>query len=171
MWLQSLSLSLSLSLSCTISLFLLIIVCHHRSALAVFVIRYLVLRMIAPQEGSCDLIDPLEHSLHAFHRVSKSDRLNVKTLEVWISALMKPRGIRALAQKPKLGWSPIAAQKLELGREDRHREEDLPINFHHGLPTPALAVQFGLCHSFSGQAFLELQLRVSPPIWDFARSG
>ncbi|OWM83916.1 hypothetical protein CDL15_Pgr004347 [Punica granatum] len=37
---------------------------------------------------------------------------------------MKPRGIRALAQKPKLGWSPIAAQKLELGREDRHREDE-----------------------------------------------
>ncbi|OWM88691.1 diacylglycerol kinase 5-like isoform X2 [Punica granatum] len=41
---------------------------------------HLVMRVKAPKEGSCDPIAPLElpHSLHAFHRVSKSDRLNME---------------------------------------------------------------------------------------------
>jgi diacylglycerol kinase (ATP) len=35
--------------------------------------------MRAPKEGSCDPIAPLElpHSLHAFHRVSDTDELNM----------------------------------------------------------------------------------------------
>jgi diacylglycerol kinase (ATP) len=37
------------------------------------------MRMRAPQEGPCEPIAPLElpHSLHAFHRVSGSDSLNM----------------------------------------------------------------------------------------------
>lgn len=37
------------------------------------------MRMKAPKEGSCDPIAPLElpHSLHAFHRVSQTDTLNM----------------------------------------------------------------------------------------------
>jgi len=37
------------------------------------------MRMRAPKEGSCDPIPPLElpHSLHAFHRVSEADELNM----------------------------------------------------------------------------------------------
>lgn len=37
------------------------------------------MRMRTPKEGSCDPIAPLElpHSLHAFHRVSQTDKLNV----------------------------------------------------------------------------------------------
>lgn len=36
------------------------------------------MRMRSPKEGSCDPIAPLElpQSLHAFHRVSQSDKLN-----------------------------------------------------------------------------------------------
>lgn len=39
------------------------------------------MRMKAPKEGSCDPIAPLElpHSLHAFHRVSETDSLNMVT--------------------------------------------------------------------------------------------
>ncbi|XP_073137073.1 diacylglycerol kinase 1-like [Henckelia pumila] len=39
---------------------------------------HILMRMRAPQEGSCDPIAPLElpHSLHAFHRVSPKDELN-----------------------------------------------------------------------------------------------
>nr|GLL22949.1 diacylglycerol kinase 5-like [Ipomoea trifida] len=41
---------------------------------------HLLMRMKAPRQGSCDPIAPLElpHSLHAFHRVSESDELNVE---------------------------------------------------------------------------------------------
>ncbi|XP_060202400.1 diacylglycerol kinase 5-like [Lycium barbarum] len=41
---------------------------------------HLLMRFRAPNEGSCDPIAPLElpHSLHAFHRVSSSDELNVE---------------------------------------------------------------------------------------------
>ncbi|KAJ7981679.1 diacylglycerol kinase [Quillaja saponaria] len=41
---------------------------------------HIVMRMRAPKEGSCDPIAPLElpHSLHAFHRVSQSDQLNME---------------------------------------------------------------------------------------------
>jgi diacylglycerol kinase (ATP) len=41
---------------------------------------HIIMRMRAPQEGPCDPIAPLEppHSLHAFHRVSHSDSLNVE---------------------------------------------------------------------------------------------
>lgn len=37
------------------------------------------MRMRSPTEGSCDPIAPLElpHSLHAFHRVSQTDTLNM----------------------------------------------------------------------------------------------
>ena len=37
------------------------------------------MRMRAPKEGACDPIPPLEipHSLHAFHRVSDADELNM----------------------------------------------------------------------------------------------
>lgn len=40
------------------------------------------MRMKAPKEGSFDPIAPLElpHSLHAFHRVSQKDKLNVVSL-------------------------------------------------------------------------------------------
>ncbi|CAH9071434.1 unnamed protein product [Cuscuta epithymum] len=40
---------------------------------------HILMRMRAPRQGSCDPIAPLElpHSLHAFHRVSDSDELNV----------------------------------------------------------------------------------------------
>ncbi|KAG8364643.1 hypothetical protein BUALT_Bualt18G0018700 [Buddleja alternifolia] len=42
---------------------------------------HFLMRMRAPKEGSCDPIAPLElpHSLHAFHRVSSTDDLNVLT--------------------------------------------------------------------------------------------
>jgi len=35
--------------------------------------------MKAPKEGSCDPIAPLElpHAMHAFHRVSSTDKLNM----------------------------------------------------------------------------------------------
>nr|XP_009774758.1 PREDICTED: diacylglycerol kinase 5 isoform X2 [Nicotiana sylvestris] len=41
---------------------------------------HILMRMRAPKGGSCDPIAPLElpHSLHAFHRVSPSDELNVE---------------------------------------------------------------------------------------------
>ncbi|KAH0460204.1 hypothetical protein IEQ34_010867 [Dendrobium chrysotoxum] len=41
---------------------------------------HIIMRMRAPKEGSCDPIAPLElpHSLHAFHRVSHTDSLNVE---------------------------------------------------------------------------------------------
>ncbi|CAN4117495.1 unnamed protein product [Withania somnifera] len=41
---------------------------------------HILMRMRVPKEGSCDPIAPLElpHSLHAFHRVSSSDDLNVE---------------------------------------------------------------------------------------------
>ncbi|XP_060202416.1 diacylglycerol kinase 5-like isoform X2 [Lycium barbarum] len=41
---------------------------------------HILMRMKAPEEGSCEPIAPLElpHSLHAFHRVSSSDDLNVE---------------------------------------------------------------------------------------------
>ncbi|XP_019193891.1 PREDICTED: diacylglycerol kinase 5-like [Ipomoea nil] len=41
---------------------------------------HILMRMKAPRQGSCDPIAPLElpHSLHAFHRVSESDELNVE---------------------------------------------------------------------------------------------
>ena len=40
---------------------------------------HIIMRMRVPQEGPCDPIAPLElpHSLHAFHRVTGSDELNV----------------------------------------------------------------------------------------------
>ncbi|CAK7327527.1 unnamed protein product, partial [Dovyalis caffra] len=40
---------------------------------------HIIMRMKIPKEGSCDPIAPLElpHSLHAFHRVSHSDSLNM----------------------------------------------------------------------------------------------
>ncbi|KAK4803718.1 hypothetical protein SAY86_003535 [Trapa natans] len=40
---------------------------------------HLIMRMKSPKEGLCDPIAPLElpHSLHAFHRVSRSDELNM----------------------------------------------------------------------------------------------
>lgn len=40
---------------------------------------HILMRMRAPKVGSCDPVAPLElpHSLHAFHRVSPSDELNV----------------------------------------------------------------------------------------------
>lgn len=43
---------------------------------------HILMRMRAPKEGSCDPIAPLElpHSLHAFHRVSDADEMNVVTL-------------------------------------------------------------------------------------------
>ncbi|XP_068668372.1 diacylglycerol kinase 1-like [Aristolochia californica] len=39
---------------------------------------HIIMKMKAPEEGSCDPIAPLElpHSLHAFHRVSNTDSLN-----------------------------------------------------------------------------------------------
>ncbi|KAK0600963.1 hypothetical protein LWI29_019982 [Acer saccharum] len=39
---------------------------------------HIIMRMRAPEEGSCDPIAPLDlpHSLHAFHRVSQKDELN-----------------------------------------------------------------------------------------------
>ncbi|KAJ4726218.1 Diacylglycerol kinase [Melia azedarach] len=41
---------------------------------------HIIMRMKAPKEGSCDPIAPLElpQALHAFHRVSQSDKLNVE---------------------------------------------------------------------------------------------
>ncbi|KAM7270129.1 hypothetical protein ACFE04_029343 [Oxalis oulophora] len=41
---------------------------------------HILMRMRAPKEGACDPIAPLElpHSLHAFHRVSASDELNME---------------------------------------------------------------------------------------------
>ncbi|KAM0952406.1 putative diacylglycerol kinase (ATP) [Dioscorea sansibarensis] len=41
---------------------------------------HIIMRMRAPKEGSCDPVAPLElpHSLHAFHRVSSSDPLNME---------------------------------------------------------------------------------------------
>ncbi|KAL9297650.1 hypothetical protein ACSQ67_023546 [Phaseolus vulgaris] len=41
---------------------------------------HILMRMRAPKEGSCDPIAPLElpHSLHAFHRVSEADELNIE---------------------------------------------------------------------------------------------
>ncbi|XP_043689780.1 diacylglycerol kinase 5 [Telopea speciosissima] len=41
---------------------------------------HILMRMRAPKEGSCDPIAPLElpHSLHAFHRVSSTDSLNME---------------------------------------------------------------------------------------------
>uniref|UniRef100_A0ACD5UEQ4 Uncharacterized protein n=2 Tax=Avena sativa TaxID=4498 RepID=A0ACD5UEQ4_AVESA len=41
---------------------------------------HIIMRMQVPKEGPCDPIAPLElpHSLHAFHRVSGSDSLNVE---------------------------------------------------------------------------------------------
>ncbi|KAL5548048.1 hypothetical protein UlMin_003279 [Ulmus minor] len=41
---------------------------------------HLIMRMKAPRDGSCEPIAPLElpHSLHAFHRVSKTDELNME---------------------------------------------------------------------------------------------
>ncbi|XP_024024890.1 diacylglycerol kinase 5 isoform X2 [Morus notabilis] len=41
---------------------------------------HIIMRMRAPKEGSCEPIAPLElpHSLHAFHRVSQTDALNVE---------------------------------------------------------------------------------------------
>ncbi|OMO80448.1 hypothetical protein CCACVL1_12953 [Corchorus capsularis] len=40
---------------------------------------HIIMRMMAPEEGSCDPIAPLElpHSLHAVHRVSQSDKMNM----------------------------------------------------------------------------------------------
>lgn len=40
---------------------------------------HIIMRMKRPKEGSCDPVAPLElpHSLHAFHRVSESDSLNM----------------------------------------------------------------------------------------------
>ncbi|CAK8575538.1 unnamed protein product [Lathyrus sativus] len=40
---------------------------------------HILMRMRTPKEGSCDPIPPLElpHSLHAFHRVSEADELNM----------------------------------------------------------------------------------------------
>lgn len=41
---------------------------------------HITMRMKAPKEGTCDPIAPLElpHALHAFHRVSSSDKLNME---------------------------------------------------------------------------------------------
>ncbi|KAM3221516.1 hypothetical protein P3L10_020786 [Capsicum annuum] len=41
---------------------------------------HILMRMRAPKKCSCDPVAPLElsHSLHAFHRVSPSDELNVE---------------------------------------------------------------------------------------------
>ncbi|KAJ9153650.1 hypothetical protein P3X46_027069 [Hevea brasiliensis] len=41
---------------------------------------HIIMRMKCPKEGSCDPVAPLElpHSLHAFHRVSESDSLNME---------------------------------------------------------------------------------------------
>ncbi|KAE8125719.1 hypothetical protein FH972_020493 [Carpinus fangiana] len=41
---------------------------------------HIIMRMRAPKDGSCDPIAPLElpHSLHAFHRVSQTDKLNME---------------------------------------------------------------------------------------------
>ncbi|XP_021288384.1 diacylglycerol kinase 5-like isoform X2 [Herrania umbratica] len=41
---------------------------------------HIIMRMRAPTEGSCDPIAPLElpHSLHAFHRISQTDKLNME---------------------------------------------------------------------------------------------
>ncbi|KAF2285931.1 hypothetical protein GH714_009038 [Hevea brasiliensis] len=41
---------------------------------------HIIMRMKCPKEGSCDPVAPLElpHSLHAFHRVSESDSLNMR---------------------------------------------------------------------------------------------
>ncbi|VVA31449.1 PREDICTED: diacylglycerol kinase [Prunus dulcis] len=41
---------------------------------------HIIMRMRSPTEGSCDPIAPLElpHSLHAFHRVSQTDTLNME---------------------------------------------------------------------------------------------
>nr|XP_029122689.1 diacylglycerol kinase 5 isoform X3 [Elaeis guineensis] len=41
---------------------------------------HIIMRMRAPKEGTCDPVAPLElpHALHAFHRVSTSDSLNVE---------------------------------------------------------------------------------------------
>ncbi|PNX96763.1 diacylglycerol kinase iota-like protein, partial [Trifolium pratense] len=41
---------------------------------------HILMRMRAPKQGSCDPIAPLElpHSLHAFHRVSDTDELNME---------------------------------------------------------------------------------------------
>lgn len=41
---------------------------------------HILMRMRAPKEGSCDPIAPLElpHSLHAFHRVSSTDSMNME---------------------------------------------------------------------------------------------
>ncbi|XP_038691168.1 diacylglycerol kinase 5-like isoform X2 [Tripterygium wilfordii] len=41
---------------------------------------HIIMRMKAPKQGSCDPIAPLElpHSLHAFHRVSETDVLNME---------------------------------------------------------------------------------------------
>lgn len=59
----------------------LVIFCVHSLVLCVFLVFswHILMRMKAPKQGSCDPIAPLElpHSLHAFHRVSVSDTLNM----------------------------------------------------------------------------------------------
>lgn len=44
----------------------------------------MIMRMRIPKQGACDPIAPLElpHSLHAFHRVSKTDKLNMVSLSI-----------------------------------------------------------------------------------------
>ncbi|KAF3453585.1 hypothetical protein FNV43_RR04025 [Rhamnella rubrinervis] len=46
---------------------------------------HIIMRMRSPKEGSCDPIAPLElpHSLHAFHRVSESDKLNMEGYDTY----------------------------------------------------------------------------------------
>jgi diacylglycerol kinase (ATP) len=48
---------------------------------------HIIMRMRIPKEGSFDPIAPLElpHSLHAFHRVSHSDSLNM--VSFWLHAV------------------------------------------------------------------------------------
>uniref|UniRef100_A0A0D3G026 Diacylglycerol kinase n=1 Tax=Oryza barthii TaxID=65489 RepID=A0A0D3G026_9ORYZ len=63
---------------------------------------HIIMRMRAPQEGPCEPIAPLElpHSLHAFHRVSGSDSLNMVRIMKrpggqW-EELKIPRSIRSI---------------------------------------------------------------------------
>lgn len=50
------------------------------------------MRMKAPKEGSCDPIAPLElpHAMHAFQRVSSTDKLNMVSRVFFAFSLLMP---------------------------------------------------------------------------------
>lgn len=50
---------------------------------------HIIMRMRAPKEGSCDPIAPLElpHAMHAFNRVSSTDKLNLVSFMLFLFIL------------------------------------------------------------------------------------